>query len=281
MGDNLVKILIEKLLDADKRILVHELGNLISLKEISDPVRFEFAEFLNETILEVWQLNELVARCTMQSSCDRLSIEWYELLLQTVNVLELLLIHFESADDLVDAVGHVELIQIASVFRQVSLIKWRLVELVLLRHLHELQPEQIFDRAPLQRVDLQRGEREFLQLLRHVQPDRFFEVEELLVPLVSYSAGHEKVDDDADGPNVALGAELVLADFWGEKDPVDTGDEIGAALVQRLREDHSRNVRQLYLDVVAAFKAVFDKDGLRRDLVEVEALSVQLLGLEQ
>ena len=161
---------------------------------------------------------------------DRLCVKGNQAVFQTVDSFTFILIASVPAHYLIDAMCHVKFVQIATIFRHIGLIQGRLIECYLLvivsllrlnSHLNELHLEQVFNRASLLRLDLHGAQAELFQLLRYVEPDGLLKVEKLLVPLVSYSAGYEKVDDGPDGPDVAFWCHFILADLWSQKNAID------------------------------------------------------------
>ena len=175
------------------------------------------------------------------------------------------MVHSVATDDLIDAVCHVELVHVTTVFSQVGLFKWCLIELLiaLLCHLDELHSKKIIDCSALLWVNDDAADDEFLDLLRNVKPDWLLEVKELFMTLVSYSSSDEQVYKDPDGPGIALWTQLVLHDFRSQIDAIDTGNEVDTAMMKRLGKDHCSNVRKLNFYIVASLEAILYKNHLR------------------
>ena len=227
-----IQILIKQLRDPGHRILKRDALNIILLKEVSDSACLVLSKFLNQALAQVLNRN-LIGGLTwvlILTGGDRLCVKGNQAVFQTVDCFAFILIASVSAHYLVDAMCHVKFIQIASIFSHIGLIQGRLIECYLLvivsllrlnSHLNELHLEQVLNRASLLWLDLHGAQAELFQLLRYVEPDGLLKVEKLLVPLVSYSAGYEKVDDGSDGPDVAFWCHFVLADLWSQKNSID------------------------------------------------------------
>ena len=227
-----IQILIKQLRDPRHRILKRDALNIILLKEVSDSARLVLSEFLNQALAQVLNRNlkGVLAWMLILPGGHRLCIKGNQAVFQTVDCFAFILIASVPAHYLIDAVCHVKFVQIATIFSHIGLIQGRLIECYLLvivsllrlyGHLNELHLEQVLNRASLLRLDLHGAQTELFQLLRYVEPDGLLKVEKLLVPLVSYSAGYEKVDDGPDGPDVAFWCHFVLAYLWSQKNAID------------------------------------------------------------
>lgn len=137
LSDYLVQVFIKKLSHAHQSILERETSQLIFIEVLPDSLSLVFAEFFGETLVEVFDWDDrffLGCEDRLTTRSTRITSRWrwlssHEALhtdqefLQTVDHFALILIKSETANYLIYAVGHVELIQITTIFGQICLIQ--------------------------------------------------------------------------------------------------------------------------------------------------------------